>query len=59
MTRISALAEAIGSTVRDATENGWPVKYAATVEETAPPTARGLAVRRDLQARTERAQEAA
>lgn len=59
MTRISALAEAVGSTVRDATENGWPVKYAATVEETAPPTARRLAVRRDLQARTERAQEAA
>ena len=34
---------------------GWPVKYAAKVEETQPPTAQELEVLRDLQARTARA----
>ena len=34
---------------------GWPVKYAAKVEETAPPTPKELEVLRDLQARTDRA----
>jgi glutaconate CoA-transferase subunit B len=34
---------------------GWPVKYAAMVDETAVPTAKELDVLRDLQARTARA----
>ena len=34
---------------------GWPVKFAAKVEETSPPTAQELDVLRDLQARTARA----
>jgi glutaconate CoA-transferase subunit B len=34
---------------------GWPVKYAAMVDETAAPTAKELDVLRDLQARTARA----
>jgi glutaconate CoA-transferase subunit B len=35
--------------------SGWPVKYAAVVDETAAPTAKELDVLRDLQARTARA----
>jgi glutaconate CoA-transferase subunit B len=35
--------------------SGWPVKYAAMVDETAAPTAKELDVLRDLQARTARA----
>ena len=38
-----------------ADHTGWPVRYAATVAETPPPTAHELAVLRDLQARTARA----
>jgi glutaconate CoA-transferase subunit B len=34
---------------------GWPVRFAATVERTPPPTQAELAVLRDLQARTARA----
>jgi glutaconate CoA-transferase subunit B len=34
---------------------GWPVKYAAKVDETAAPTAKELEVLRELQARTARA----
>jgi len=37
---------------RVAAETGWPVTFAATVEETPPPSARELAVLRDLHART-------
>jgi glutaconate CoA-transferase, subunit B len=36
-------------------ETGWPLQVAATVETTAPPTAKELAVLRDLQARTAKA----
>ena len=35
--------------------SGWPVKYAAVVDQTAAPTAKELDVLRDLQARTARA----
>jgi hypothetical protein len=56
MTRISALAEAIGSIVRDVTANGRPQDKVA---ETPPPNANEREVLRDLQARTQRAQEAA
>ncbi|HXF89925.1 MAG TPA: CoA-transferase subunit beta [Xanthobacteraceae bacterium] len=38
---------------------GWPLRYAATVAETPPPTARELEVLRALQARTARAHAAA
>ncbi len=38
---------------------GWPLKYAAIVGETPPPTAEELSVLRDMQARTKRAHEAA
>ena len=34
---------------------GWPLRFAATLDETPPPSARELAVLRDLQARTARA----
>ncbi len=34
---------------------GWPVKFAAQVAETPPPTPRELEVLRDLHARTNRA----
>jgi glutaconate CoA-transferase subunit B len=34
---------------------GWPVRYAAKVAETSPPTARELEVLRELHARTARA----
>jgi glutaconate CoA-transferase subunit B len=34
---------------------GWPLRFAATVEETPPPTAEELATLRDLHARTRRA----
>ena len=34
---------------------GWPVKFAAQVAETPPPTARELEVLRELHARTNRA----
>ncbi len=37
---------------------GWPVKFAASVEETAAPTANELGVLRDLHARTKQAQGA-
>ena len=36
-------------------ETGWPLKVAATVETTAPPTEKELAVLRDLQERTAKA----
>ncbi|MEJ2432170.1 MAG: CoA-transferase subunit beta [Pseudolabrys sp.] len=39
--------------------SGWPVKFAAKLEETPPPTAQELEVLRDLQARTARATAAA
>jgi glutaconate CoA-transferase subunit B len=38
---------------------GWPVKFAAKVPETPPPTAKELEVLRDLHARTKRAQDEA
>jgi glutaconate CoA-transferase subunit B len=38
-----------------AESTGWPVRYADTVAETAPPTAQELEVLRDLHARTARA----
>jgi glutaconate CoA-transferase subunit B len=38
---------------------GWPVRYAATVAETSPPTAQELDILRELQARTARAHAAA
>ncbi len=38
---------------------GWPLKYAAIVGQTPPPTAEELSVLRDIQARTKRAHEAA
>lgn len=38
---------------------GWPVKFAAKVAETPPPTAKELDVLRELHARTDRAQAAA
>ena len=38
-----------------AENTGWPVKFAAQVEETPAPTAAELGVLRDLQARTKRA----
>ena len=38
---------------------GWPVRYADEVAETPPPNTNELEVLRDLQARTQRAQEAA
>jgi glutaconate CoA-transferase subunit B len=38
---------------------GWAVKYAAKVEETAPPTAKELEVLRDLHDRTNKAHAAA
>jgi glutaconate CoA-transferase subunit B len=34
---------------------GWPLKVAARLETTAPPTPEELSVLRDLQARTDRA----
>jgi len=37
---------------RVAAETGWPLTFAATVEETPPPSARELEVLRDLHART-------
>ena len=37
---------------------GWPLRVAANVAETAPPTAAELAVLRDLNERTARAHEA-
>jgi glutaconate CoA-transferase subunit B len=38
-----------------AANTGWPVHYAATVEETPAPTAQELSVLRELHARTARA----
>jgi glutaconate CoA-transferase subunit B len=38
---------------------GWPVKFAAKVAETPPPTAKELEVLRELHARTKRAQDEA
>lgn len=38
-----------------AEQTGWQVRFADTIEQTAPPTGTELAVLRDLQARTERA----
>jgi glutaconate CoA-transferase subunit B len=38
-----------------ADHTGWPVRYAAAVAETPPPTARELEVLRELHARTARA----
>lgn len=45
-----------GVTSEQIQENaGWPVKFAAKVTETSPPTQRELEVLRDLYARTDRA----
>jgi glutaconate CoA-transferase subunit B len=38
-----------------ADNTGWPVRFAAQVEETPPPTAHELETLRDLHARTKRA----
>src|SRR5437868_5955031 len=49
-----------GVTREQIAENtGWPVRYAAKVDETPAPTARELEALRDLQARTNRAHAAA
>jgi glutaconate CoA-transferase subunit B len=45
-----------GITREEIIENtGWPIRFAESLEQTAPPTEKELAVLRDLQARTERA----
>ncbi|MGH7248419.1 MAG: CoA-transferase, partial [Pseudomonadota bacterium] len=48
-----------GTTIEQAiAATGWPLKVAANVAETAPPTVAELAALRDLNARTERAHAA-
>jgi glutaconate CoA-transferase, subunit B len=53
MTVVSIHPGVARAQIQEAT--GWPVRYAAKVEETAAPTAKELEVLRDLQARTARA----
>lgn len=57
MTVVSMHPGVTRATLQDNT--GWPLRYAATVAETPPPTAHELEVLRALQARTARAHAAA